>query len=157
MFKDESTRKKIVDLLTKSYNAEIETVANYIANSVNLDGVRAQHIKAALESDISEELEHAQRLARRIKTIDGVVPGSQALQWTQTSLQPPKQTTDVVSVIKGVIAAEEEAIEGYQAIIEATEGVDYVTQDLAIELQGDEQEHRREFIGFLKEYEQVNG
>lgn len=153
MFKDDSVRQKIVSLLIQSYNAEIETVANYIANSVNLDGVRAQHIKSALDSDIAEELGHAQRLAKRIKTIDGQVPGSQALKWTQSSLQPPEKTTDVVTVIKGVIAAEEEAIEGYQQIIEATEGVDFVTQDLAIELQGDEQEHRREFVGFLKEYD----
>ena len=29
----------------------------------------------------------------------------------------------------------------------------YVTQDLAITLLGDEEEHRRQFVGFLKEYE----
>ena len=62
-------------------------------------------------------------------------------------------TTDVVTVIKGVIAAEEEAIAGYAKLIEVCDGVDYVTQDLAITLMADEQEHRREFIGFLKEYE----
>ena len=30
---------------------------------------------------------------------------------------------------------------------------DYATEDLAITLMADEQEHRREFVGFLKEYE----
>ena len=106
--------RAVIEALTAAYNAELETVMNYIANSVNLDGVRAKHIKNALEGDIQEEIGHAQMLAKRIKTIGGFVPGSQALSWTQTSLQPPADTTDIVSVIKGVIEAEEGAIEGYR-------------------------------------------
>jgi bacterioferritin len=35
-------REKIVGLLTKAYWMEIETVINYITNSVNVDGIRAQ-------------------------------------------------------------------------------------------------------------------
>jgi bacterioferritin len=33
------------------------------------------------------------------------------------------------------------------------EGIDYVTQELCIELLGQEEEHRRQFRGYLKEYE----
>jgi bacterioferritin len=72
----------------------------------------------------------------------------------QTTLQPPTDTINVIAVIKGVIDAEDGAIAGYQRIIElADKAKDYVTQDMAITLMGDEQEHRREFVGFLKEYE----
>ena len=49
--------------------------------------------------------------------------------------------------------AEESAIAQYKKIIKICDGVDYPTQDLAIELLSDEEEHRREFVGFLKEYE----
>lgn len=150
---NDAQREAIVNALVASYHAELETVMNYIANAVNLDGVRAKHIKNALEADVPEELGHAQQLARRIRTIGGVVPGSMSITMRQKSLQPPDDTTDVVSVIKGVIAAEEGAIEGYQRVIELTDGVDYATQDLAITLMADEEEHRREFLGFLKEYE----
>lgn len=146
--------KAVIDALIAAYNAEIETVANYIANSVNLDGVRAKHIKNSLEADVGEELGHAQMLAKRIKTIGGHVPGSQGLKWTQTFLQPPKSTTDVLSVIKGVIEAEEAAIEGYKRVIKAAQASeDYATEDLAITIMADEQEHRREFVGYLKEFE----
>jgi len=93
-------------------------------------------------------------VAKRIKTIGGLIPGSQALKWTQSSLQPPDETIDVLSVIKGVIDAEKSAIEGYQKIVElAEEGKDWPTQDMAIDLMADEQEHLREFRGFLKEFE----
>lgn len=154
MSSDSGANEKIITALQKAYNAEIETVANYIANSQNLDGVRAKHIKESLAADVTEELNHAQLLAKRIKTIGGQTPGSMQLKMTQSTLQPPKSTTDILSVIKGVIDAEESAIEGYKEIIELTDGVDHPTQDLAIELLADEQEHRREFVGFLKEYEE---
>ena len=143
----------IIDALKTAYFAELETVMNYIANATNLDGVRAKHIKNALQADVAEEVGHAQQLANRIKVIGGTVPGSGAFQARQHALQPPADTTDLVSVIKGVIAAEEQAIETYAKIIELTDGVDYPTQDLAITLMTDEQDHRREFVGFLKEFE----
>jgi len=146
---------RIIDLLARAYNAELETVANYLANSVNLDGVRAEQIKSSLAADVPDELGHAQLLAKRIKTLGGCVPGSQSLAMSQSFLQPPKDSTDVVAVIRGVIAAEEDAIATYESIIKACDGFDYVTQDLAITILADEQEHRREFIGFLKEYERA--
>ena len=44
-----SGKKQIIDNLTKSYWMEVETVMNYISNSVNLDGVRAEEIKKSLQ------------------------------------------------------------------------------------------------------------
>ena len=144
---------KIIQELCLSYAMELETVQNYIAASVNLDGVRSEVIKKALAADIAVEVQHAQLLATRIKTIGGLVPGSLDLPRSQKFLQPRKDTTDIVAVIKGVIAAEEDAIRGYEEIIQACDGEDYVTQDLAITILGDEQNHRRVFLGFLKEIE----
>ena len=143
----------IIEELKVAYAMELETVQNYIAASTNLDGVRSEVIKKALAADIAEEVTHAQTLAARIKTIGGIVPGSFGLERSQDSLQPLEDTTDVVSVIKGVIEAENGAIAQYNKIIRVTDGRDYVTQDMAIELLSGEEEHRREFIGFLKEYE----
>lgn len=146
-------RQQIIDELIVSYWMEIETVMNYLANSIDLDGVRAEEIKKSLAADVTAELGHAQVLARRIKTLSGRVPGSKGFKADQTSLQPPKDSTDVVTVIKGVIAAEEGAIAQYNKIIKLCDGEDYVTQDLAITNLADEEEHRREFVGFLREYE----
>lgn len=145
-------KEKIIELLTKAYWKELETVQNYLANSVNLEGVRAEEIKKALAADVAEELTHAQTLAKRIKEIGGFVPGSFEFKPEQKGLQPPKDTTDVVAVIKGVIEAEDDAINTYNQIIKECEGVDYVTQDLAITLLADEESHRATFNGFLKEY-----
>src|SRR3954453_9274785 len=146
-------RERIIGMLTKAYWMEIETVMSYIANSVNPDGVRAQEIIESLEEDIQEELGHAQQFATRIKELYGVVPGSLAFTAEQTYLQPPERQTDIVHVIKGVIEAESGAIDFYNQLIEATEGVDPVTNDMVIAILRDEEGHRRLFEGFLREYE----
>jgi bacterioferritin len=146
-------REEIVQLLTKAYWMEIETVMSYIANSVNPDGVRAQEIKESLAEDVQEELGHAKQFAERIKELYGVVPGSEDFSAEQTYLQPPEEQIDVIHVIKGVIEAERGAIEHYSHIVEATESVDMVTQDMVIDILRDEQGHLRLFEGFLREYE----
>jgi bacterioferritin len=146
-------REQIVELLTKAYWMEIETVMSYIANSVNPDGIRAREIVDSLSQDIQEELGHAQQFAARIKELYGVVPGSMDFTAEQTFLQPPEHQTDLLQVIRGVIAAETGAIEHYNRIIEVTDGVDPVTQDMVIAILRDEEGHRRLFEGFLREVE----
>ena len=146
-------REKIIQMLTRAYWMEIETVMSYIANSVNPDGIRAREIVESLEQDIQEELGHAQQFAQRIKELYGVVPGSLDFSAEQTYLQPPERQTDIISVIKGVIEAESGAIDHYNQIIEATEGVDPVTNDMVIAILRDEEGHKRLFEGFLRECE----
>jgi bacterioferritin len=146
-------REEIIELLTKAYWMEIETVMSYIANAVNPDGLRAQEVVESLEEDIQEELGHAQQFAARIKELYGVVPGSLDFTAEQSYLQPPERQTDIVHVIRGVIEAETGAIEHYNRIIEATDGVDWVTQDMVISILRDEEGHRRLFEGYLRECE----
>jgi bacterioferritin len=146
-------REQIIELLKKAYWMEVETVMSYIANSVNPDGVRAQEIVESLEQDIQDELGHARQFAQRIKELYGVVPGSLEFAAEQSYLQPPEHQTDIVHVIKGVIEAETGAIEHYNRIIEETDDVDPVTQDMVIQILHDEEGHRRLFEGYLREYE----
>ena len=55
-------RDEVIALLKQAYSMELETVTNYLANSINLDGVRAEEIKKALAADVTEEIGHAQVL-----------------------------------------------------------------------------------------------
>jgi bacterioferritin len=144
--------QQAIELLQKAYMMELETVTNYLANSVHLEGVHAEEIKKALAADITEELGHATQIAKRIKQLGGRVPGSLELKFDQEALQPPDDTTNLRAVMEGVLHAENAAIEHYQTVIKATEGKDYVTQDLAIKLLGDEEAHREQFESFLAGY-----
>lgn len=147
----EEEREELIGMLEAAYWKEIETVVNYIANSINLDGVRAQVISATLSDDVDEELRHARQIGERIKQLYGSVPGSHGFFAEQVYLQPPAEHTDLRHVIAGVITAENDAIERYNAIIRFCDGIDAVTQDLVIGILQDEERHRRLFEGFLRE------
>jgi bacterioferritin len=146
-------RAEIVELLTRAYWMEMETVMSYTANAAHLDGIRAEEIAEALAADVDEELGHARTFAARIKQLYGTPPGSLEFAAEQRSLQPPEDATDVVSVIKGVIEAEAGAIEHYTRIVEACDGVDWTTQDTVIDILRDEEEHLRQFERYLREFE----
>ena len=146
-------REELIGLLTRAYWMEVETVANYLTNSINPDGLRAQEVVESLEQDIQEELGHARQFGERIKELHGVVPGSLDFTPEQKYLQPPADQTDIVHVIKGVIEAEKGAIEHYSKIIEFTDDFDLVTQDMVIAILHDEEGHLRLFEGFLREFE----
>lgn len=143
--------EQTIKSLCTAYRMELETVANYLANSVFLDGLRAQEVKSALAEDIPAELGHATQLAHRIKQLGGRVPGSLELTFDQDELQPPTSSTDLRRVVEGVIEAERTAIDLYRKIIRDVDGEDFVTQELCIKLQAEEEEHRVQFEGFLKE------
>ncbi len=145
--------EEVTRLLRKAYGDEIETVMNYMTNSIVLDGVRAEEIKESLQVDIQEELGHAEQLGERLKQLDEQPPASAEFEAHQHSLQPPEDTTDVLSVIDGVLDAEEDAIDTYRDLINAAKDADDpVTEDLAVTILADEEAHRTEFRGYRKEY-----
>lgn len=143
---------EIIKSLQTAYRMEVETVVNYLANSVFLDGLLAEEVKRSLSADVTEELNHATQLANRIKQLGGRVPGSLELEFDQRTMQPPEDPTDAIAIVRGVLAAEETAIEHYKRIIQLAGADDPVTTDLATRLLADEEGHRTLFKGFLDEY-----
>ena len=138
----------LISLLQSAYAAEIETVQNYLANSVWIDGLRAQEIVEALAADVLEELGHAQKLAHRLKQLGSCPPGSLGLTRNQETLQPAADSTDLRHVVRGVITAERSAIATYRKIIVACGDEDPVTADLAVRIMADEEAHLCLFEGF---------
>jgi bacterioferritin len=144
----------VTSLLYRAYLDELETVLNYQTNAIVLDGVRAEEIKESLQQDIQEELNHAEQLGQRLKQLGAKPPGSAEFTARQDALQPPEDSTDVLSVIRGVLDAEQDAIEMYRSLIHSAEAAnDPVTEDLAVTILADEEAHRTEFEGFEKEYQ----
>jgi ferritin-like protein len=141
---------EIISELKRSYAAELETLQNHLANSVDLDCTEPQTLQQSLQESVSLRLDHARRLAKRINVIGGRVPGSLELPRNQDYLQPASDQADAQAVIQGVLHASEASIAQYERIITLTEGTDYVTQDLVIDLLSDEREQRRLFFDLLR-------
>lgn len=144
---------EITSLLKEAHNDEIETVINYQTNAIILDGVDAEEISASLRQDVQEELQHAADIGERLDQLGDRPGASFDIEMRQEAMQPPEDSTDVLSTIEGVIEAEEDAVETYHELVEAAEDEDDpVTEDLATELLADEEEHLAEFEGYRKEY-----
>src|SRR3989442_13369166 len=97
------SKEQIIASLQKSYSMEVETVLNYLANSLDLEGVRAELIKQALDTDIQEELSHAQQLGNRIKQLGGTIVCSLSLTIDKKSVQQPKDAIYTLTVINGTL------------------------------------------------------
>ncbi len=141
---------EIISELKRSYAAELETLQNYLANSIDLDGAASEPLQRLLDESVSVRLSHARRLAKRIHLIGGRVPGSLELPRNQNDLQPVPDKADPQAVINGLLRANERSIGRYERILTLTEGADYVTQDLVIDLLSEEREQRRVFLNLLQ-------
>lgn len=143
--------KYVRELLRSAYKDEMETVMNYQANAIYLDG--HEELKTLFEDEVSEELAHARELGERLKQLSDAPPASKEFTPTQDELQLPEDAADVGAVIDGVLAAESDAIELYRELVAAArEAGDPVTEDLAIRLLSDEEAHRTEFEGLKNQY-----
>ena len=145
-------RDKLVEMLTKAYWMEIETVMNYIACSVNPDGVRAQEIIRSLAEDVNEELGHAQQFARRIKQLYGVVPGSRASPPSRPISSRPS-ARPILSTRQGSDPGRDRSDRLLQRDRRLHRRPRPVTNDMVIAILADEEGHRRLFEGFLREYQ----
>lgn len=137
-------RSALVRKLTDAYWAELETAATYLASSTNRDGITAGRIARRVRDAITSNLDHAQRLALRIKQLHGPVPGPDDFSARQVPAGSPAEPHDNASVLKGAIDAATAAIARYQGIVAvAPEAADWVTRDLAIQLIREKETHRQ--------------
>lgn len=146
-------KSQLITELQTAYNMELETVHNYLAISINLDGLLAEELKEILGEDVGSELGHAKINAERIHVLGGIVPYSKAFKASQDSLQLTS-STELLPVILGVIDAESAAIVQYKKIVEISgKQNDLVTQNIILGILEDEEKHLRQFKGFLAEYQ----
>ena len=130
---------------------EAETVLSYLANAANLDGIRAEEIAEALDAG-------RRGGARPRAQVRGPHQGPvrhasrDVRHGPRAGVPAARDSTDVVGVIRGVIEAEAGAIEHYNRVIEACDGVDWATQDMVIEILRDEENHLRPSSSGIREF-----
>lgn len=146
----------IVELLTQAYWMEIETVMNYLAASMGHGGAGALKVNAALVAGVEDEVQHAQRLGRRIHELHSVLPRAGGRTIDHEYLRPLGRQLDVATMIQAVVAAEMSAVRHYSLIKRVTGRVDLATHVMATEILRDEQRHLRLFEGYLREYQPVD-
>jgi bacterioferritin len=120
-------------------------------SSTNRDGIRAPRIGRGLREAIACNLDHAQRLALRIKQLHGPVPGPDDFARRALTLRPPEDPLEHFSVLSLVIEAEAAAITHYRRIVATLDPADWVTRDMVIQLIREKRTLRRRLQSCLTE------
>ncbi len=131
--------------LNSAYCDEWLAYYQYWIGAKVAEGKMFKVIAAELAEHAGEELEHAEKLAKRILELGGTPAISPDL-WLKEStcgyLAP--KNPDAINLLKQNIQGERCAIEVYQKLLEMVAGKDPVTEHLVREILEDELEHEQD-------------
>jgi bacterioferritin len=131
----------IVSLLNQAVAAEALAAYRYVYLSKWAAGLNSPEVAEAFHEISQEEWKHMSRLMERIIELGGR-PVSRPAEWETTSYmkfyEPPKDQTDLKTMVQDSLAGERVAIQFYRDLVRKTEGKDPVTYYLAVELLADE-------------------
>ena len=146
----------IVDILKKAYSDEMRIFHYFWYVSINMEGIGLVTYAAALKTQATGELTHAELLADRISELGDIAPSDPA-EWQQLStlgpLDPAKHLT-LRAALERALEFEGKAVENYNALAKkALELGDFVTYNLASTVLGDEVKDEQHTEDVLKSLE----
>jgi len=143
---------EIVEALQRIYADEWLAHYNYLLAANLATGINAEVVAEKLKAQSAQELEHAQRVARRLLQL-GAEPIRDLAELPRRANCPsfslPQDPADLKGIINAVLEAERCAIEVYANLVEKTRVVDPVTHEMAEELLADEVDDEEEFENLL--------
>ena len=142
----------LLKLLVTNAAAELTTYYYYTILRVNLIGMEGEGLKEITEDARIEDRNHFEALVPRIYELGGKLPDDMKEFHDMSACPParlPKDPTDVKSIVKVLLKAEQCAVEGYTKICDLTAGKDHRTYELALAILNEEIEHEAWFAEFL--------
>lgn len=144
----------LLKLLVANAAAELTTFYYYTILRVNLIGIEGEGIKEIAETARIEDRNHFEALVPRIYELGGKLPEDMKVFHDLSACPPaslPKNSGDVMAMLKVLVEAERCAVRGYTNICNLTAGKDHRTYDLALAILNEEIEHESWFSEFLGE------
>lgn len=145
---------KLIDMLNVAFAEEWLAYYQYWIGAHLAVGILRHAVADEFMEHAKEELEHAEKLAKRIGQLGGV-PLINPNLWEKVAeckYEEPKNPC-TCKLLEQNLTAERCAIARYQKICEMTEGTDFVTFHLAREILEEEIEHEQELFDYLNDLE----
>ncbi len=131
--------------LNRAYCDEWLAYYQYWIGAKVAAGKMAHLIAGELAEHAGEELEHAEKLAKRIIQLGGTPAISPDLWLKESTWEYLAPTNpDAVTLLKQNIQGERCAIEVYQKLLDMVKGKDLITEHLVREILEDELEHEQD-------------
>lgn len=146
--------KALLDLLNVAFAEEWLAYYQYWIGAQVAKGMLRSAVAGEFMEHAKEELEHAEKLAKRIIELNGT-PLIDPDMWKKTAkckYEAPENPC-VSALLKQNVDSEKCAVARYQQICEMTDGKDFVTFHMAREILEEEIEHEQELGDFLEDIE----
>ncbi|GHT72994.1 ferritin [Bacteroidia bacterium] len=142
--------QKLIDMLNAALSEEWLAYYQYWIGAQLVEGPMRAEVEAELLQHATEELGHADLVAKRIIELNGT-PVLNPLEWSKLARCKYEAPEDpyVETILAQNIRGERCAIQRYQEIAAYTDKADYVTHKLAVQILGDEVEHEKDLDDFV--------
>lgn len=147
---------ELIKMLNAALSEEWLAYYQYWVGARLMEGPMRTSIEAELLKHADEELGHAQLLIDRIIELDGT-PVLSPDEWTKLAACKYFPPTDpyVEAILDQNLKGERCAIERYQQIALFTDGKDYATHEIAVQILADELEHEHDIEDWLTDIQQM--
>jgi bacterioferritin len=141
-------RKEVIRLLNEALATELVCVLRYKRHYFMAKGINSDSVKAEFQAHASEEMAHADRLAKRITELGGE-PNFSPDGLSERSHAEYVEGDTLESMIKENLIAERIAIESYREMVIYLAEHDPTTQRMLKEILAMEEEHADDLASLL--------
>ena len=149
-------RRRAVALLNEALATELVCVLRYQFHYFMATGIHSQSVKAEFKEHASEEQEHAERIAERIKQLGGK-PEMNPDVLSGLSHSEYREGTSLADMIREDLIAERIAIDSYREMIAFFGDRDSTSRILMEEILAKEEEHADDLTDLLFAVEPRSG
>ncbi|WP_300285840.1 ferritin-like domain-containing protein [uncultured Alistipes sp.] len=144
--------QKLIEMLNGALCEEWLAYYQYWIGARVIEGPMRSEIEAELLEHADEELSHAVKLVTRIVQLGGT-PVLSPDQWTRMARCRYEAPTDpyVETILEQNLRSERCAIERYRDIADYTDGIDYTTAKMAVEILEDELDHEQDILSYQQD------
>ncbi|MDH8702031.1 bacterioferritin [Dysgonomonadaceae bacterium PH5-43] len=141
---------KLIDMLNAALAEEWLAYYQYWIGAQVVEGPMRVQVEAELLEHAQEELDHADRVAKRIIELNGT-PILNPVEWTKLARCKYEAPEDpyVENILAQNIRGERCAIQRYQEIADFTYKTDWVTHNIAVSILAEEVEHEKDLDDFV--------
>ncbi len=147
---------KLIELLNAALAEEWLAYYQYWIGARVMEGPMRSEVEPELLVHATEELGHAVLVVNRIIQLGGT-PVLNPADWTKHAGCAYEEPTDpyIEKILEQNLDGERCAIDRYQGIAAFTEGKDYSTYQMAVQIMNDEIEHEEDLESWLTDIERM--
>jgi len=131
----ETMNEQLIEKLNHALNREVSTFLRYLLQASTIKGAQWESVRAMYQTEVTDEVGHAQYLADKIAMLGGTPK-------LEPDLTPPP--AEVTAMLENDIAEEETDVKGYMALADLADEAGMPELKMKMEEQAADEAHHAE-------------